>query len=350
VIKNIQYLRFLAAALVVFAHANMQIYGLDTSITNLGGFGVDLFFVISGFLMPYIIFGGYLKDGSHAVMGGAGFLWRRFTRIWPMYCITIATVLIISYFVHSEVIGHATPDLAYIFNGSKIDAIWFLETMSFTHFTRPPILGIGWTLQIEFFFYFAISLVLAAGVKTFEGLEAGLILLFFVALALSASSSIASAFANPMIIEFMLGFFLYRLVSRNTLIPRDAAIAVLVLTIPLLLQIETNNLLKISGALYRPVVWGIGAFFLTWAAISLEKFTPHLRFLELLGNSSYSLYLTHGFIAPLFVFYWVGMSFITKVPGWLYLAIYFITCQSFAYLAYKFIETPLNTAIRKRLK
>jgi peptidoglycan/LPS O-acetylase OafA/YrhL len=267
-----------------------------------------------------------------------------------MYFITIVTVLVFSYLISSGIIGNATPDLAYIFYGSKIDALWFLQTMSFTHFTQPPILNIGWTLQIEFFFYFAIGLVLTLGIKTFEGLEVGLILLFFAALALSTSSVIANAFANSMIIEFMLGFFLYRIVSRKTLLPRAVAVAVLIITIPLLLQVEFSGQVKLLGGLHRAVFWGMGAFFMTWATISLEKFTPQLRFLELLGNSSYSLYLTHGFVAPLFVFFWMRMGFVNSISVWIYLPLYFMTCQAFALLSYRFVEKPLNNALRERLK
>lgn len=62
-ILSIQYTRFLAATLVVLAHTNLQIYGISPQITNMGGFGVDLFFVISGFIMAYVIAGGF-KSGD----------------------------------------------------------------------------------------------------------------------------------------------------------------------------------------------------------------------------------------------------------------------------------------------
>lgn len=57
-LNNIQFLRFVAAALVVVAHGAIAPFGLPIEFYNTGRFGVDVFFVISGFIIPYILFGG----------------------------------------------------------------------------------------------------------------------------------------------------------------------------------------------------------------------------------------------------------------------------------------------------
>lgn len=349
-IKNIQYLRFLAAALVVFAHSNLQIYGVGPQLTNLGGFGVDIFFVVSGFIMPYIIFGGLYREGVSAKMGAAGFLWRRITRIWPMYFLTIVMVLFISYLVSTGAIPNVTADLAYIFNGSKIEPAWIFQTLTFSHWDRPPILGIGWTLQVEFLFYAAIAFALAASAKTLEGIEAILIAFFFTALIMSPSSPIASAFSNAMVIEFLLGFFLYRTVSRGLLIQKHIAMILVVITIPAVLLIEHTGAIKLQGNLYRPIAWGVPAFFLTWAALSLESYTPKIPTLELLGDASYSLYLTHGFVSPVFVYLLVSTGIASALSWWFYLPLYLIVCQLIGLAAHLYIEKPLNRYIRNLVR
>lgn len=346
-IKNIQYLRFLAAALVVIAHSNLQIYGFAGKTTNLGGFGVDIFFIISGFIMPYIIFGGLYKPGTYASMSASGFLWRRFTRIWPMYFVTILIVILTCYVVSSGKIPNVTTDLAYIFNMSKADPVWILQTLTFTHWNKPPLLGIGWTLQVEFLFYVSIACVLLTKAKTLEGIEAGIIVFFFTCLLMSSNSEIALAFSNPMIIEFMLGFFLYRMVSNGVLIQKNIALLIVLGAIPAFIAIELSGAVTLSGAIYRPVAWGVPAFLLTWAAISLEKYTPASKTFSLLGNSSYSLYLTHGFASPIFVFFWVSNDLPQIVPWWIYLPIYFTLCQAIGIFAHLYIEAPLNNLIRK---
>lgn len=346
-IKNVQYLRFLAAALVVMAHSNLQIYGINGSLTNLGGFGVDIFFIISGFIMPYIIFGGLYKEGTVATMGAGGFLWRRVTRIWPMYFLTIACVVTLSLAVGAGVIKNATADLAYIFNPSKADPLWLLETLTFTHWTRPPVLGIGWTLQVEFLFYASIAAVLLFRVRTLAGLEAGILSFFFFALVLSSRSDAANSFANPMIFEFMLGFFLYRLVSGGVILEKRLAMVIAILAIPALIAIELSGSVKLAGTLYRPVAWGVPAFFLVWAALSLENQTRNSRVLSLLGDASYSLYLTHGFVSPVFVFAWITFGLNESVAWWIYLPIYFCVCQVVGLLAHIYVEKPINSSIRK---
>ncbi|MEX5582465.1 acyltransferase family protein [Pseudomonas lurida] len=349
-IKNIQYLRFLAAALVVIAHSNLQIYGIEGKTTNLGGFGVDIFFIISGFIMPYIIYGGLYKPGISATMSAPGFLWRRFTRIWPMYFITISVVILISYMVSSGKIPNVTADLAYIFNMSKADPMWVLQTLTFTHWNKPPLLGIGWTLQVEFMFYASIAAVLFFRIKTFEGLETGILIFFFAAILLSKKSEVAYAFANPMIIEFMLGFFLYRIISNGVLLEKRTSMIVLIGVLPAVIAIELSGAIPLTGALYRPVAWGLPAFLMTWAAISLESVTPPSKSLALLGDASYSLYLTHGFVSPVFVFFWVSTELFQVVPWWIYLPVYFAICQSIGLIAHLYIEKPLNTLIRKTFR
>ena len=95
-IANIQYLRFLAAFLVIYAHANLAVYGITPQITNLGGVGVDIFFIISGFIMPYIIYGGLYKYGMTPKLTPLGFIKRRITRIWPLYLVATLVVVLIS--------------------------------------------------------------------------------------------------------------------------------------------------------------------------------------------------------------------------------------------------------------
>ncbi|WP_458128142.1 acyltransferase family protein [Pseudomonas sp. Z2-11] len=345
-IKNIQYLRFFAAFLVVLAHSHLQIYGVDARETNLGGFGVDIFFIISGFIMPFIIFGGLYTPTSTATMGAGGFMWRRFTRIWPMYFLTIMMVVFLSWLVSSGWIEHPTKDFEYFFNRYRMDPKWLLQTLSFTHWDRPPVLGIGWTLQVEFLFYAAIAVTLILRARSLEAIESGLLAFFFIILILSTWSPIASSFSNAMIVEFMLGMFLYRVISKGALIPKSLAVGVVLMTLPAFLIIEYQGLVKLAGSLYRPIAWGLPAFFLVWAALSLEDATPRIRWLELLGDASYSLYLVHGFVAPVFVYIWVSNGLVPVVPAWIYLGLYLTACQIAGIAAHLFIEKPITRAIR----
>ncbi|WP_139405201.1 acyltransferase family protein, partial [Aeromonas veronii] len=92
-IVNIQYLRFIAAFSVIIAHAALQMYGVDAQITNAFGVGVDIFFVISGFIMPFIIYGGYYHHGLEPKYSPLAFMKKRIIRIWPLFFIATSSVL-----------------------------------------------------------------------------------------------------------------------------------------------------------------------------------------------------------------------------------------------------------------
>lgn len=351
-IKSIQYLRFFAAMLVVIAHLNLQIYGIPPNITNLGGFGVDIFFVVSGFIMPYIIFGGLYQDGCTHQMTARSFITRRIIRIWPMYLITILTAILLSYLVFVGFFNQPTADFTYLFNSSKINFIWFIETMTFTHLNRPPIFNPGWTLQFEFAFYLMIGLLLSFKVKKINTLEFLIILLFIFLVMLSLvlpNNLLIKLFSNHIIFEFILGVYLYRLLSSGFTIPSYFAIVVILLTLPIFFVL--NSYIKASTSeFYRAFLWGWMAFFLVLSTLSLEKHLKGSRIFLLLGDSSYSLYLTHGLVAPLFYLYWVKFDLTGKINIWIYLMVGLLICIAIGVLAHVYIEKRINLFFKSKLR
>ncbi|MFL4261211.1 acyltransferase family protein, partial [Escherichia coli] len=167
-IYNIQMLRFLAAALVVLAHAEIVIYQGAKS-EPLGGFGVDIFFIISGFIMPYIAYGGGGYNGSFNV-GPIKFFMRRVIRIVPVYAF-ITAMCVISAYIVSYHIDNPTPPIAFWWPQKKIELLWYIQSITFTHWDRPPILGIGWTLQYEFLFYTCFAFFIASKLTKIEYVE-----------------------------------------------------------------------------------------------------------------------------------------------------------------------------------
>lgn len=349
-IKNIQYLRFLAAFIVVFAHSNMNMYGLSAKATDLGGFGVDIFFVISGFIMPFILFGGKYKEGLPKITAGQ-FIWRRITRIWPMYFLATMSVVLLSWMVANSMFDNAGADFAYHYNAARTSVRWVIDSLTFTHGLNPPVLGTGWTLQVEFMFYTALAAVLLSKPRTLIQLELsliGLFAFFFVAGSGNlAISGFAKTYANPMIIEFAFGMLVYRMYSYDCLIPKGAALALIVAALPVFLWVEMSEAIKNFGPLYRPIVWGGFAFVMVASAMSLESYTPESKFLLLLGDSSYSLYLVHYIIGPVIIHYWTNNSMQSSVSIWLYMPMFIVVCHAAGIATHLYIEKPINSAIRK---
>lgn len=353
-IKNIQYLRFLAAFLVILAHADLQIYGVPAQITNMGGFGVDIFFIISGFIMPFILFGGMYKPGATMKMSPGKFLMRRVIRIWPMYLFTILAVAFISALIVSGIISNPSPTLYYFFNPTKLEPSWILETLTFTHWSRPPILNIGWTLQYEFIFYTAIALIIFLKSKKLESLEISLFGIFLLFTIVNAATGNKYGFiktvSSPIIFEFIMGVILYRTVSSGVFLSKPLSFLILIAALPSLVYTQLNIAINIDAQFYRLFICGGSAFLIVWAALSLEGVTKEIKFLGLLGDASYSLYLMHGVVSPLFVFAWTKFGLENIVNVWLYMIFYTIICHIFGIFAHLKIEKPINKVLMNLTK
>ncbi|MBK7504059.1 MAG: acyltransferase [Bacteroidetes bacterium] len=149
-ISNIRYkeldaLRGLAAMLVIFFHYTMEKPEANLGF-NLGITGVDLFFIISGFVIFMTL---------NKVSSGREFVINRFTRLFPTYwtCVTI------TFF------GQTILKMAY--NVITIDQISFAQylpnmTMLQYYFKIPDLDGPYWTMIIELLFYFLMLLVFKA--------------------------------------------------------------------------------------------------------------------------------------------------------------------------------------------
>ena len=144
-IASIQILRFVAALAVAVAHLQGDLRRLSLPTLPdgfvIGAVGVDLFFVISGFVIVY---------SSENLFGRSDaplyFFLRRAARIWPMYAaFTLAITAHLLYrYGTLEIAGHSWASLA-----ASLAFIPFVNL----HGTTTPIYGVGWTLNFEMFFY-----------------------------------------------------------------------------------------------------------------------------------------------------------------------------------------------------
>ena len=148
-LERLQALRFIAAAAIVVRHIFMELdqHGIayemrDAFAAVPWGAGVDVFFVISGFV---ITFGAVAKEPSARASGN--FIVRRLIRLWPTYALFTVLMLVAMVFV-PDVLEHPTIDPAHT-----------AASFAFIPWPEPgdghyyPVLGQGWTLNYEMFFY-----------------------------------------------------------------------------------------------------------------------------------------------------------------------------------------------------
>jgi exopolysaccharide production protein ExoZ len=272
----IQILRFFAAVAVVAFHAlGAPPKGFEVPESALsfalsyGGRGVDLFFVISGFVIFYATHSSKLTP--------AEFLRRRVERIVPLYFFVIFTVTMLAITLPAT---FGTPD-------------WYtprhiIKSLAFISFTDGdmPVVYVGWSLEYEMYFYLATALLMALTRNVWRN-----IVVMFSAIAIVGQlAGVATAlgnyafFADPMILEFVLGVIVgYVFVNGRIGWPMPVAAGCAIAAV---LVTDPTSRVIVSGAPAACLV--IAA---AWA--SRRRIDPSWleRALARLGDASYSIYL-----------------------------------------------------------
>ncbi|MDB5461273.1 MAG: acyltransferase [Caulobacteraceae bacterium] len=282
---NIQALRALAALMVVFVHiqALAVMAGLSAGVFEFGNAGVDIFFVISGFIMVFTT--------ARRPMGSIAFLLARLQRIAPLYwSITLAVFAVA--ILAPQLLQTTRPDSQHL-----LASLLFLPFQRTDGSTRPVVF-VGWTLNYEMAFYvlFAMGLMLRRRAM-------GVLLAFGALLALvvwgqwARPTSAAGAFySTPMILEFGLGMLLGLAWPRMTF-SRSAAMLLGLAGAGAFLFILAAPALFPNGE--RFLSFGLPAFLILTAALALEQagFSLAWPWVRRLGNASYAIYLSHFFVA-----------------------------------------------------
>jgi exopolysaccharide production protein ExoZ len=272
----IQILRLLAAVAVVAFHAwgaapeGFKVPESAISfVLSYGGHGVDLFFVISGFIIFYAT--------HHAALTPAEFLRRRVQRIAPLYFVVTFAVIIL-----------ATTLPATFGTEGWYTPRHILKSLAFIAFTdgEMPVVYLGWSLEYEMYFYLTVALLMALTRDVWRN-----IVMIFSALAIvgrfpgiDATLGNYAFFVDSMILEFVLGVIVASLfVNGQVSWPMSVATACAIATV---LVTEPAN---------RVIIFGIPSACLVTAAafVSRKRMYPSRleRALARLGDASYSIYL-----------------------------------------------------------
>jgi peptidoglycan/LPS O-acetylase OafA/YrhL len=284
-LEGIQALRAIAALIVVLHHALEESMAAAVPFspdwfTTFGAAGVDIFFVISGFIMLYVSF----PDGR-AAASPASFLIKRITRIYPFYWFCVALVL-----------GLWT---AGFYRSLPVDTETLIRSMLLFP-GEHLVIGVAWTLVYEMYFYlvFAATLVFRKPLVSLLGTSATILILSGIG-HLAPDPAVRAFLTNPIALEFCFGLILAYVHQRWSgsysavrllWIP---GFAMLMLSAWLVPHIDTNGL---PGG-PRVLAWGIPAVLITLSFLSVKpSSTPFRQIMVLLGDASYAIYLSHPFV------------------------------------------------------
>jgi len=285
----VQALRAVAAGMVVLHHSITA--WLDWVVRRPGAHqwgngaaGVDIFFAISGFVMAISLPGLAGKSNKAGV-----FLWRRFTRIVPLYW--GATTLKLVLLKLRPAGGAGAP----VLTPWRIAASYLFIPARNWKGEMFPVMDAGWTLNYEVFFYLLFAAALALNISPLAFLTPCLTAVALLGMARPASWPDATSLASPLVIEFLYGVILAHLAMRRKL-PGNFSAAILLVGgfLTLLIMPQTS-------AEWRFIPWGVPAAAIVAGAVALEGKLGSLmpKWLLEAGDASYALYLVHTLLLPL---------------------------------------------------
>ena len=342
-LETIQVLRGVASLLVVLFHVTINAKAILKKdfcfdFFLFGGSGVDIFFVLSGFIITYTSSKGIGRFNKLLP-----FLRRRFVRIFPTYWIITGLFLLFQVAFPSF---YKTP---YYFDIENFLSTWFLVP------GHIMVNGVSWTLSCELFFYALFSFAFLIPNRKIAFILFGLYILTIIAIALMGVNpedygKWTGLAAFPMNIEFFMGVLAAVLIPH---LPRH-------LSLPMIIS---GSLLFLASALFfnqgihlvpngfnRVLLFGIPSFLIIAGLVRFElysKINVH-NWLLSLGEASYSLYLLHlpvivAGIRAIAGFNWSN-DFVLHTVLLLMTGVICFTSVLF----FKWIERPLIDKLNKR--
>ena len=337
---SIQALRGLTALFVVFQHVRFL---------NFGAFGVDIFFCISGFMIMFTT----EKSTKY-------FFRKRLIRILPLYYLmTVGTYMMLVLF-------------PFLFQQTRHDPSYLLKSLLFIPFdigdgAIQPLVRIGWTINCEMLFYLLFFISFHISIR-YRGLICGTFLAVLVGMVQVLSPAIQSLqaplsdalspvllfYGDPVMLEFLFGILAYYLLRvlycRHAAHPVSIAVSLVsCISIPVIFVLLAYFTPRINVIGFRRLpLWGLPALVLLILAFLAGLRLTMPRFLVLLGNVSYSLYLVHYYPVMFLdraVFDFSSLSMMSVIG----LVISIALSIALAYLSWILVEKKLTGWLRKVL-
>lgn len=337
--RSIQYLRGLAATLVVIFHvgAPLQRLGVATAWPNGLSGGVDIFFIISGFVM-------WMTTRARPI-GPLAFWWKRFVRIAPLYWVVTSVMLAI-------LLIAPTLLRTSVFNLHHVIASYaFFPVENPGKPAMEPLLFPGWTLEYEMFFYLIFGLFLLTQPRMrLWGTVAVLVTLVVLGWVLAPPRlSVAGFYTADIILEFGYGLLLGAATfhfGEDRLAPPALGIALFLLGTVLLVLMPDSTL-------PRGFTYGLPALAVVVGLVAVEgsRGLPDLKLAHALGNASYSIYLSQLISMAAFLTVWRVLHLDRLPAAPLLFTIGDVLAALIAgWLCYRLVERPLTRLVGGSLR
>ena len=332
--RNVQALRSVAALLVVIGHASgFHLFVTGSVNLQLVTYsGVDIFFVISGFIISTVA----TKREANAWH----FLVKRASRIFPVYWVVLAVSAVASLWV-----AVGTPWIWQMPARPVTDYV-FLLTLA-NRFVPQ-----AWSLAYEIYFYAWVSFILLMPSRGFWPVL-GILMLsqtgLVAAVTLRGGNPDLTVVTSGMVIQFGFGCAVAWACGRGHL--RFAAVALVIGLLGFVAGAAWTQHSSILSGLPRTVTFGLGSAALLYALVSFELRGRFIfpRVMQQLGDASYSIYLWHLLILTVFVRLLPVETFMTIPSRNAYGMVCLVTVLGASTASYRFLEVPMIRLVNRLL-
>lgn len=329
----LQVYRGVAAMMVVFHHlwnSFSHFYDLDnfflSFFASIGKFGVDFFFVLSGFIISY---SNFEQKGRRRMI--CPYLVKRAIRVFVPYW-PIGITMLLAYYIFPE------------FSQSNRDVS--IVTSIFLVPYGAPALSVAWTLIHELMFYLLFSIWFLSSFRFNLFLIVWLFSILFYNYCLDLFGSFDNIFFKYFLsvynIEFMLGYIASIIVLNFGSRFSKISFYFFVLLFAVFSVLMWKGVRDFEGLLNY--LFSIACFFGILASLNVN-FNKRRNLLLVLGNASFSIYLIHNPLISILS----RVSYIVGVGRYFYLAIGFVICLIFGWFYYFLIERKILSRLKRSL-
>jgi exopolysaccharide production protein ExoZ len=346
---GVQALRGAASLLVVANHAS-AVWSERLAPTSgppaflRGSFGVDLFFVISGFVMA-VFTTSFAKRPDAA----AEFLKRRLIRILPLYwLVTLIKVTVAC--IYPRLTIHQLPSVW------NIVASLFLIPTRLTHGLIGVVVSAGWTLSLELVFYLFFAIALKLRRPPLQVLLPTLGVVATIGFFNRPSWPPITYLANPLTLEFLAGVVLgtYRATLASVLPLPARWLLLLFSTVTICYALYSIAILGEPplAMLLRMSIWGAASLCLVASVVLLEsqigRLLPNLALA--IGDASYSIYLWQTLLLPALAILLLGLRLDRLSLGYLICTVLsLVVCILGGLLSFRLLDRPATEWLRLRI-
>jgi Predicted acyltransferases len=339
-LRTLQAGRAIAAILVVLGHCSREIFFLPKywglkpfgRALDFGHSGVEFFFVLSGF----IIFHVHQQDLDMPERLSR-FLRKRWLRVYPIYYIVFAGMLA-AFFAHPAWGKGHERQMTTILSSIALVKFWPVD----------PVLPVAWTLFHEVKFYCAFGLAIVS-VRIGTAMAAALVAGTVFQLVYGSFAFPLDFLLSPFNLLFALGALAAQIYNKhNTPVPWACLLAGMALFGAT--AVEEIIFTRLTDDV-RSLLYGFGSALCILGAAELER-TDRMRVwrgLTLLGDASYSIYLTHFPLLSLLAKVFLASGLNTSIPPSLSFIIMVVLVVLMGLATHLVIERPLLAFFRRRL-